>query len=451
MNFDFIQSCRKLIQFDCSPQHSTAEAVQFLEQLAKDLGLFCEVQNEIQDGVPQSNILIRCQPFEIGDQEFLLQSHLDTADPGNFANWKKNSFNPFDAVIEQGHIYGLGAAEVKLDFLCKLKAMAQIKDQKFKNLKPVLVGTFGEETGMQGALKLIRKNKINAKYALIGEPTDLKIVNSAKGFATVEIKIPLSLAEQKFKSEKAIAESYTTKSKIFSGKSAHSSTPQLGDSAALKMFDFVRKLKNEAFIFELDCGTRVNTIPNQAMIEFDETSVVENSVTMKLKKLIDEMEVLQNQMKEILDPDFEPHFSTLSVGIVRTKSDHILIGGSCRILPSVTQEVYEKWMNSFQTACVQLGVEFKLLDYKRPFRTPEDSVFVKAAQSELKKWGLDSRCYSIPSTNEASLFSRINIECLCLGAGKREGNVHTSNECVNIEDLERSSQFYFKMMERFCL
>ena len=45
-------------------------------------------------------------------------------------------------------------------------------------------------------------NKINAKYALIGEPTNLNIVNSAKGFATVEIKIPISPEELKYKSEK---------------------------------------------------------------------------------------------------------------------------------------------------------------------------------------------------------------------------------------------------------
>lgn len=451
MSFDFVQASRKLISFDCSPQHTNAEAVRFLQQLVAQLGLVCEVQTEIQDGIEQANIFVRTNSFKPGDQEFLLQTHLDTPDPGPFQHWRKNSFNPYDAVIEDGKIYGLGSAEVKLDFLCKLKALYEYKDSSFKNLKPVLVGTFGEETGMQGALKLIRKNKINPKFALIGEPTDLKIVNAAKGFATVEIKIPISLEEQKYKSEKSISESHTTLSKIFSGRSAHSSTPHLGDSAALKLFDFVKKMSDSAALVEVDAGTRMNTIPNQAMIEYDENAGLNNSVISVLKKIISYMEELQIEMKAVVDSEFEPQHSTLSVGLIRTRQDHILIGGSCRILPAVTQDIYEKWMSQIHSYCATLGAEFKLLDYKRPFRTQEKSIFIRAAQSELSKLDLDPNCSTIPSTNEASLFSRLGIECICFGAGQREGNIHTSNESVKIEDLEKSILFYKKMIERFCL
>lgn len=123
MSLDFIQACRKLISFDSSPLQSTVEVVNYIAQLATEHGLCVEIQTEIQNGIEQSNILIRCQPFQPGDQEFLLQTHLDTVDPGSFSMWKKNSFNPFDAVISDGKIYGLGAAEVKLDFLCKLQVL----------------------------------------------------------------------------------------------------------------------------------------------------------------------------------------------------------------------------------------------------------------------------------------------------------------------------------------
>ena len=81
----------------------------------------------------------------------------------------------------------------------------------------------------------------------------------------------------------------------------------------------------------------------------------------------------------------------------------------------------------------------------------ENSAFVKGAMQELEKLGLDSQCRSLASTNEASLFSRLGIECLCLGAGLREGNVHTPNEYVTISDLENAIIFYKKMIERFCI
>lgn len=457
MSFDFIQACRKIIAFDTSPEQSTVDLVEYLAVLARDFGLHVDVQNELQAGIPQANILVRLEPFQPGDQEFLLQTHLDTTDPGAFPMWKKNESNPYDATITDGKIYGLGTADVKLDFLCKLMALAELKTEMkktnavLKSLKPVLVGTFGEETGMQGALKLIRKNKINARYALIGEPSNLQVINAAKGFATVEIHIPISEEEQKYKSEKAISESTTTQTKIFSGKSAHSSTPHLGESAALKMFDFIQQLPDQVVIVDIDAGTRMNMIPSQAMIELDISANVKDTLIKKMKPIFLTMQQVQKEMQSVRDNVFEPNHSTLSVGMVRHSSNKILIGGSCRILPTVQQETYEKWMSLINETCLAVGAEFKLLDYKRPFRTQENSIFVKAVLSELNKLDIDSGCRSLASTNEASLFSRLGIECLCLGAGVREGNVHTPFECVSITDLQQVTKFYRHMLERFCL
>lgn len=450
-SFDFIGSCRKLIAIDSSPQISALEAAEYLATLARGLGLDVEVQQEMQNGITQANIIVRLEPFQAGRSEFLLQAHLDTVDPGNFSLWKKNNFNPFDAVIEDGRIYGLGSAEVKLDFLCKLQALAQLKDKKFATLQPVLVGTFGEETGMQGALKLIRKNKINAKYALIGDPSDLNIVNAAKGYATVEMRIPFSNEETEYKKNKALSEHTSTQTKIFSGKSAHSSTPHLGESAALKLFDYLSKMPDNVVIVEMDAGTRQNMIPNQAMVELDVAASFKDPVIRKVNFLYNTMNEVQNEMKSVVDKVFTPEHSTISVGVIRTFEDHILVSGSCRILPNVKQEEYEKWMQMISRACEEVGAEFRLQDYKRPFRTDEKSVLIKGALAELEKLGQTSQCTSLASTNEASLFSRIGIECICIGAGKRENNVHTPNEHVEIKHLELMTSFYQRMIERFCL
>lgn len=451
-SFPFVEICRKLISFDSTPQGSTVEVVEYLAELARKLNLSVEIQNEIQNGMAQANIIIRAEPFSPGDQEFLLQAHLDTVDPVSFALWKKNAFNPFDAAIEDDKIYGLGAAEVKLDFLCKLKALAELaKSKKFGSLKPVLVGTFGEESGMQGALKLIRKNKINARYALIGEPSNLELINSGKGFATVEIDIPIGEDEKKYKHVKQTSESTSTQTKVFSGKAAHSSTPHLGESAALKLFEYLSKMPDNVVIIEIDAGTRVNMIPNQAMVELDVAASLPEPTIKKINFLYQMMRNVESQMRDVIDPAFQPPHSTLTIGILRTFEDKIRIGGSCRILPNVKQDDYEKWMSMIQEACAKVGAEFRMQDYKRPFRTQENSAFVKAAQSELQKLGLNSECRSLASTNEASLFSRIGVECLCLGAGLREGNVHTANEHVKIKDLEIATHFYQKMIERFCI
>lgn len=448
---NFIETCRKLISLDSSPTSSTIELVDYLAKLASAAGLVVEVMHEVQNGITQANIIVRAEEFKAGDNEFLLQTHLDTVDPGNFSLWKKNDFNPYDAVIEDSKIYGLGAAEVKLDFLCKLNALIKLKEKKFTSLKPVLVGTFGEETGMQGALKLIRKNKISAKYALIGEASDLKIIQAAKGFAVVEIRIPISEDEKKYKISRNQAESATTQTKLFSGKSAHSSTPHLGESAIENMFEFLQKMPENMVLIEADGGTRFNMIPSQAMVELETVSYVKDLCLVKLNKIYRVLKEVEADMKQFQDKEFEPNFSTLSVGIIRTFEDHLLLGGSCRILPNITQEQYESWMAKIQKVCEECGAHFTVTDYKRPFRTNENSVLVKAAQNILEKMGLSANCKTLASTNEASLFTRVNIECICIGAGVREGNVHTPEEHVKIVDLEKATDFYEKMIERFCL
>ena len=448
--FDFIELARRMVSFDTSPLASTVELVQFLSGVATEMGLHAEIQNESQQGVPQANIIIRTQPQKPGEQNLLLQSHLDTVDPGSYALWTKNQSNPFDAAIDEGHIYGLGVAEVKLDFLCKLFALYQVsqKNRKFQTLTPVLIGTFGEETGMLGALKIIRKNKINARYAIISEPSNLQIINAAKGFATVEIRIPFSQEELDLREAHSRSSAASSQSKVFSGKATHSSTPHLGENAAVKMFEYLSSLSDETLILDMEAGSRFNMVPHQASVEITTEPKLKNGILQKLNKIYQLVQNVENDMKQHLDDDFTPNHSTLSIGVVRLYEDYILVGGSCRIVPSVGQDVYEKWIKMFYDSCEKIGAEFHLQDYKRPFRLSSKSILVKSAQNEMEKLGVASECRTMASTNEASLFARPGIECICIGIGEREENIHTPTEKVSLHQIEIAINFYEKMIER---
>lgn len=450
--FDFIELARRMVSFDTSPLASTVELVQFLSDVATDMGLVVEIQNESQQGVPQANIIVRTQAQKPGEQNLLLQSHLDTVDPGSYALWTKNQSNPFDAVIDDGHIYGLGVAEVKLDFLCKLFALYKVsqKAKSFSTLNPVLVGTFGEETGMLGALKIIRKNKLNTRYAIISEPSDLQIINAAKGFATVEIRIPFSQDELNLRVQHSQSSETSSQSKVFSGKATHSSTPHLGENAAVKMFEYLAGLSNDVMILDIEAGSRFNMVPHQASVEISQEPKLKNGVVEKLNKIYQLVQNVEQDMKQHLDDDFTPNHSTLSIGVVRLYEDYILVGGSCRIAPSVGHDVYEKWIQMFYSSCEEIGAEFHLQDYKRPFRLSSKSILVKSAQSEMEKLGITAECRTMASANEASLFARTGIECICIGIGEREGNIHTPNEKVSLQQIETATVFYEKMIERLC-
>ena len=422
---------------------------QVAADLCREQGLFVEMQEEVTGDLQETNLIVRAQE-QRPEQEFLFQTHLDTPDPGPFGFWTKTGHNPFDAHIIEGKIYGLGAADTKLDFICKMEALASVKNEKFKT-PPVLVGTFGEETGMTGALKLIRKNRISAKRALIGEASNLQLITAGKGSAKVEIQIPFEEDEKKFRFEHNLSEGTSTQSRLFHGKASHSSMPHLGESAVKKMFDYLLQLPEDLCVMEIDGGVSFNTVASQAFLEVDPISGFHFPMAKKLGVIYRSILALEEIFSQHRDPRFKPSTPTLNIGLVRTFEDHVLLSGNCRMPPIISTATYESWMTRLQEVCQSVQGIFRVQGYKKPYQTEESSEFVKGAQEELRSMGLPDQLFTQPSTNEASLFSRVGIECISFGPGTREGNLHTPTEHVAIEDLRKATEFYKRMMRRFCL
>ncbi len=439
-----------MIAFDSSPTQGTRELVAWLGDVARKRGLHVEIQEEVFGGEPQANIIIRPKA-DRPSLELLMQTHLDTPDPGPFGLWTETDHNPFDATIIDHKMYGLGTADVKLDFLCKLEALSGFSPDTTWRLPPVLVGTYGEELGMVGALKMIRKNKVSAKMALIGEPSDLHVITAGKGIATVEIRIPYSNEERQYRHDHNMRESTSSESRIFNGKAAHSSTPHLGESAIKKMFEYLLQLPENIVIMEMGGGVNFNTVPANAFLEIDPVSGFSDPMSKKMATLYRTLLEFETQFLAFQDRNFNPSHPTLNVGLIRTFEDHIYLSGSCRIPPIVTNEVYEGWMLGLRKKCESINAEFRVSDYKRPYQTDENSIFVRGCLAELQEMGLPTQTTTQSSSNEASLWSRIGIDCISFGAGVREGNIHTPREHVQIDDLKKSIEFYRRVIGRFCL
>jgi acetylornithine deacetylase/succinyl-diaminopimelate desuccinylase-like protein len=447
---DFVEACRKLISLDSTPEQGNRSAALFAAELCQSKGLFVEKIEEISGDLRQMNLIARPQS-ERPAKEIMFQTHLDTADPGPFALWTETGHNPFDAHIIDGKIFGIGAADTKLDFLCKLEAISSFdKDTKWRT-PPVLVGTFGEETGMTGALKLIRKNKVSTEHAFIGEPSDLHLVTSGKGMAAVEVRVPYDEDEKRYRIEHNLKESTSTQSRIFSGKSAHSSTPHKGESAIKKMLQYLLQMPEDITVMEIDGGVNYNTVPANAFLELDLVGGYKSPMAKKIAAIYKAVSDLEDEFLQYQDEEFDPPYPTLNVGIIRTFSDHVFLSGTCRLPPLVTHEVYEKWMAMLGKVCQSVRADFRITDYKRPFRTEKRTPFIDGCLEELRHLHLSEKIVTQPSTNEASLFVRVGIECVCFGAGKREGNIHTPHEHVLLEDLKKSTEFYRRVIQRFCL
>ena len=445
---DFIKACKQLIAIDSSPSNGTGEACRFIQEVGASLGIRVRIEQEIQRGLDEANVI--CFSQEPEDRvHLMLQTHLDTVDPGSFALWEKNGRNPFAASIHNGRIYGLGVADTKLDFLCKIFAASKFIGRKASKSFAV-VGTYGEEYNMNGAIRLIRHKTLIADRVLVSEPTEFNLVYSGKGLANIEITIPFSAEEMKTGLDHDEGEGQSTQCKMFKGQAAHSSQPQLGVNAIEKTIDFLGQLPEQLLVLEIDGGTNYNTIPVQSLLEFDLVSLMEPTVNSKLLKIYKKINKLKIQFESVVDENFNPPITTLNIGMIRTYSDHLKVMGCVRWPAAVSEATYREWTDDLRDYCASLGAVFRVRDHKKPFVMDRDSNFSKECFSIIKDNIPDARLVTQPVTNEANVFHKLGLETLVFGPGQREGNSQTFEESIEIDRLEKATKIYEEIIEHFC-
>ena len=128
------------------------------------------------------------------------------------------SSDPFTATIKDDKLYGRGSCDMKGFIACTL-AYAPIYSKSNLNRDIHFSFTFDEETACQGAPILIeelKKRDIKDGICIIGEPTNMKIIDAHKG-----------------------CYEYTT---YFKGLAGHSSAPHKGVSAVEYASRYINKL-----------------------------------------------------------------------------------------------------------------------------------------------------------------------------------------------------------------
>ena len=443
MNSLFLEVCRKLISADSSPQQGTLAMAELAASLCEDLGLETELQRIHVSGVPHANVIARPRCIE-PEGELLLQTRLDTVDPGIYGQWTLTENNPFNATICDDKIYGLGVAETKLDYACKLFAIKKLLEEKGTSaIKKgfVLAGTFGQEGKRAGAVQLLRRKKIFSKQALVGAPTSLRLHNAANGEAAVEIQIPFSKAEKEFRHNHDLQEISSSQSRIFTS-----------ENAILEMFQYLQQLPESLAILELDGGSSHKTPASYASLEVDNVSLTEESMVAKVKKIYAAIESLEKDFANYKDENCDPPQATLNIGMVRTRNDSVILLGNCRIPPGIDQETYERWMREIEMACQSVQAQFHITDYLQPFRNKERSSLQEKAREALgdvdakfeTQFGAQWR------SGDANVLNRLGVECLLFGPGDIKAQTGSPNEFVDLKDLERATQFYEKVLAKVC-
>ncbi len=207
---------------------------------------------EIRPGRP--NLIARFAPLD-GRPRILLGPHLDTVGVGGM------TIDPFAADLRDGKLWGRGASDTKGPMAAMLWALHENRD--LLATLPVavdFVAFMGEESGQWGSRHFVKHHGALYQFALVGEPTSMETVHVTKGSLWATLRA--------------------------TGRAAHSSMPEKGDNAILKLARSIDRLdshlgahlagfthpvlgRSTLNLGVIRGGSRPNIVPDLAEAELD--------------------------------------------------------------------------------------------------------------------------------------------------------------------------------------
>lgn len=226
---DVVSVTRALVDID-STTGSEGDCVLWMAMALSDAGY--EVVEQVVEG-PRRNIYAA-----FGKADVVLSTHLDCVPPF------------FPSRVEGDVLHGRGACDAKGAAASQVAAVETLRRQGITNAGLLFV--VGEERGSDGA-KLAQEMASGSRYLINGEPTDNRLGIGTRGV----LRINLSAK----------------------GRAAHSSFPELGESAIEKLLDALYLLRrielpNDALMGRthytiglISGGVAPNVIPPEAEAE----------------------------------------------------------------------------------------------------------------------------------------------------------------------------------------
>lgn len=213
-------------------QTGEAECAAWIADFLRTLGATVHLE-EVLPGRPN---VIGKFPTHISGRtkpHILLGPHTDTVSVAGM------TVAPFGGEIRHGRIYGRGASDTKGTAAAMLAALAEL-GREIPNLgaEVTFVGFMGEESAQWGSRHFAQHHR-GFSFALVGEPTECRVVHTHKGCLWSEL---------------------TTR-----GRAVHGSTPELGDNAILKMLPVLAELDTDFRTRIADPGLAHSVLGNSSL------------------------------------------------------------------------------------------------------------------------------------------------------------------------------------------
>lgn len=331
-----------------------------------------------------------------GDGPTLLyDAHLDTVAPGTPESWRHP---PYDGVIEDGALHGLGAVDMKGALASMIYGARQLLPWQDRLKGRLVLAFVVQEEPCEGlAMRyLIEEDGLRPDYVLLGEPTDLQISRGQRGRVMFKVAV--------------------------TGRSSHGSQPQLGQNAvyAAARLIFAAQLladtlPNDPFLGLATIavtaiqsqGPSLNAIPDLCKVYLDRRLTLGETVMgarAQLESLISREDIPATVQITTYD---EPSYT----GLVRT-----------------AQEAHPAWA----------------LDRAHPLVEALQQTIqaVRGSTAEIGHWPF--------STDGVYTMGQAGIPTAGFGPGD-PNLAHTPGEAVRLEDLKTAAHVYAALAARLLL
>ncbi|MFX0209828.1 MAG: M20 family metallopeptidase [Candidatus Hodarchaeota archaeon] len=354
-----------------NPPGDTRQATRVIREKLREFDLKAEFVAVDED---KPNIIARINPDK--RPELLFNSHIDTVPLGELDQWE---YDPLDAKIVDGIMYGRGVADAKSSVAAMIMAAKTILEMNVTLNGTLIINPVSDEEvgGLKGAKYILDEGYINPDYVVIGEQTDNQIAIVEKGIIWFTIKTI--------------------------GKTAHASTPWDGVSAIQKMIKLLTlveerigaKIKTQRHpltpppsmnIGTIKGGVKTNVVADLCEVTIDRRFLPHENPESIIKEFSDIIKELEGT-----DPDFKVEFQEPLIGL--------------------------------------------------PINTSPDEKIVKIAQHVCEGLNLSSELIGYKQASDGRFFSEKGIPTIILGPSDPKVG-HTPNEHVKIDDVITATKIY---------
>ena len=131
-----------------------------------------------------NNIYCNNKYYDKEKPNILLNSHHDTVEPNNsYTN------DPFDPIIENGKLYGLGSNDAGASLVSLLSTFKFFYKRKDLDFNLIFLASAEEEKSGPNGIKSVVPKLPKIDFAIIGEPTKMEIAIAEKGLIVFDLII----------------------------------------------------------------------------------------------------------------------------------------------------------------------------------------------------------------------------------------------------------------------